>query len=118
MAAVDTFSLSRLHSLFSLDAIDVPFQQDLGLVYHLANARDVVTFLLLGRLVLPFAITVNGQRPLPIEKIGLLIRPLLEPCLAGLAHMPVGKHRAQRKVDQRRGYCGVQPSDVAKVGSA
>jgi hypothetical protein len=26
MAAVDTFSLSRLHSLFSLDAIDVPFQ--------------------------------------------------------------------------------------------
>jgi hypothetical protein len=27
MAAVDTFSLSRLHSLFSLDAIDVPFQQ-------------------------------------------------------------------------------------------
>jgi hypothetical protein len=27
MAAVDTFSLSRLHSLFSLDAIKVPFQQ-------------------------------------------------------------------------------------------
>jgi hypothetical protein len=27
MAAVDTFSLSRLHCLFSLDAIDVPFQQ-------------------------------------------------------------------------------------------
>jgi hypothetical protein len=27
MAAVDTFSLSRLHSLFALDAIKVPFQQ-------------------------------------------------------------------------------------------
>jgi hypothetical protein len=26
MAAVDTFSLSRLHSLFALDAIKVPFQ--------------------------------------------------------------------------------------------